>query len=161
LVVLPDDRRAPAAVRCGGRAGGWYRRGPAAVVAGVRRPAGPAAAAGLVVGGAGGGGVVGRGEPAAPGLRAGGLASRPFALVDLVDPAAPPQYQLVRLHWPAWAVLLVLGVVAIVGAWLGRRLLVAAAGVGFGAAAVVQLVQLGGSTNWLHGDGSTMSLFLG
>jgi len=94
-------------------------------------------------------------------LGLGALASWVLALVDLVDPADPTQYQLVRLHWPAWAVLLVLGVLAVAGGRLGRRGLVAAAGAGFGLAAVVQLVQLGRGTNWLHGDGSTMSLFLG
>jgi len=88
-------------------------------------------------------------------LGLGVLASGLFTLVH------PIQYRLVQLRGWGLVVLLVLGVVAVAGAWLGRRELVAAAGAGFGVAAVVQLVQPGHSTNWLRGDGSTLSLFLG
>ena|SRR5215813_11373409 len=88
-------------------------------------------------------------------LGVGVLASGLFALVDR------DQYRMVRLDGPGLVVLLVLGVLAVAGGWLGRRELVAAAGAGFAVAAVVQLVQLGRGTNWLHGDGSTLSLFLG
>lgn len=59
------------------------------------------------------------------------------------------------------AVLVVLGVLALAGGYLSRPLVVLAAGAGFGLAALVQLVQLGRSTNWLDGSGSTFSLLLG
>jgi hypothetical protein len=88
-------------------------------------------------------------------LGLGAAASALFALAD------PVQYRLVRLDGLGVVVLLVLAVVAMAGARLGRRLLVAAAGAGFLLAAVLQLVQLGTGPNWLRGDGSTMSLFLG
>lgn len=78
-----------------------------------------------------------------------------FAFVESV------QYRMVRLDGAGMAVLLVLAAVAMAGGRLGRRLLVAAAGAGFLVAAAVQLVQLGTGPNWLRGDGSTVSLFLG
>ncbi|MCI0689765.1 MAG: hypothetical protein L0Y54_21385 [Sporichthyaceae bacterium] len=70
----------------------------------------------------------------------------------------PIQFRLVRLGGLAVAVLLVIGALAVVAARLGRRGLVAAAGVGLLAAAGLQLAQLGRDTNWLGGDGSTFSL---
>ncbi|WP_372729428.1 hypothetical protein [Nocardioides sp.] len=57
-------------------------------------------------------------------------------------------------------VLVVLGLVALAGGWLSRPPVVLAAGVGFGLAALLQLVQLGRSTNWLDGSGSTFALLL-
>jgi hypothetical protein len=88
-------------------------------------------------------------------LGVGALACGVFALTDAV------QYRFVRLDGPSLPTLLVLAIVAIAGGWLGHRLLVVAAGAGFLAAAVLQLIQLGGQPNWLRGDGSTFSLFLG
>jgi hypothetical protein len=88
-------------------------------------------------------------------LGVGALACSVFALFDAV------QYRFVRLAGPGLVVLVVLAALAIAGAQLGRRVLVAVAGAGFLAAAVLQLVQLGGDPNWLRGDGSTFSLFLG
>lgn len=88
-------------------------------------------------------------------LGVGAAATSVFAFID------PIQYRLVRLHGPGLATLLALAVLAIAGALLNRRGLVAVAGAGFLAAAGLQLVQLGGATNWLRGDGSTFSLFLG
>ena len=88
-------------------------------------------------------------------LGLGAAASGVFALAD------PIQYRLVRLHGLGLVVLLALAVLALAGARLGRRALVAASGAGFLLAALVQLIQLGGGTNWLRGDGSTFSLFLG
>jgi len=38
---------------------------------------------------------------------------------------------------------------------------IAGAGAGFLVAAVLQFAQLGRASNWLQGDGSTVSLFLG
>lgn len=57
-------------------------------------------------------------------------------------------------------VLVVLGAVALAGGLLSRPPLVLAAGVGFALAALLQLAQLGRSTNWLDGSGSTFSLLL-
>jgi hypothetical protein len=68
---------------------------------------------------------------------------------------------LVRVEGAGLAVLLVLSALAVVAGRLSRRPLAAVAGAGFAAAAVLQLVQLGRDTNWLDGDGSTVSLFLG
>lgn len=53
-----------------------------------------------------------------------------------------------------------LGMVAVVGALAGQRVIIAAAGAAYGVAALVQLVQLGRSTNWLDGNASTFSLLL-
>lgn len=78
-----------------------------------------------------------------------------FALFDEV------QYRLVRLEGPGLVVLLLLGALAIVGSRLARRPVVALAGAGLLAAAVLQFAQLGRAANWLKGDGSTSSLFLG
>lgn len=55
----------------------------------------------------------------------------------------------------------VLGLVALVGAATGLRLLVFIAGLNFAFFALLQLTQLGGSPNWLGGDGTTFSLLLG
>lgn len=57
-------------------------------------------------------------------------------------------------------VLVVLGALAVVGGTTGRMPLVLVAGLGFAAAALLQMLQLGRSTNWLDGSGSTFSLLL-
>jgi hypothetical protein len=57
-------------------------------------------------------------------------------------------------------VTVVLGVLALAGTLSGRRRLLLAAGVGFGAAALITLVQTGGDTNWLGGRASTFAFFL-
>jgi hypothetical protein len=87
-----------------------------------------------------------------------GLAALACALFTL--PSAT-QYRLVRVEGAGLVALLVLGLVAVAGGRLGRPIPVVVAGAGFLAAAVLQLVQLGRGTNWLSGDGSTFSLFLG
>jgi hypothetical protein len=69
---------------------------------------------------------------------------------------------LVRIgNLAAVAVVLGFGALAVLGGWLGRRVLTVAAGAGFAVAAVVQLVQLGRDTNWFGGTGSTLSFWLG
>lgn len=88
-------------------------------------------------------------------LGIGAVASGVFSLFDDV------RYRLVRLSGAGLVVLLLLGVLAIVASLLANRRMVAAAGAGFVVAAVLQLAQLGRATNWLRGDGSTVSLFLG
>lgn len=60
----------------------------------------------------------------------------------------------------ALAVFPVLGLLAVVGALIGRRAVVAVAGAGYAAAALIQLVQLGLDTNWLDGSASTFALLL-
>ena len=54
----------------------------------------------------------------------------------------------------------VLGLVAVLGVALAKRLIVILAGAGFALAALVQLTQLGRSPNWLDGNGSTFSLLM-
>lgn len=60
----------------------------------------------------------------------------------------------------ALVVLPVLGVGAVLGVVLARRLLVILAGAGFAGAALLQLIQFGRATNWLEGNGSTFSLLM-
>lgn len=57
-------------------------------------------------------------------------------------------------------VTIVLGALALAGSVSRRRQLLLAAGVGFGAAALLTLVQTGGDTNWLGGRASTFAFFL-
>jgi len=54
----------------------------------------------------------------------------------------------------------VLGLVAVLGVAMAKRLIVILAGAGFALAALVQLTQLGRSPNWLDGNGSTFSLLM-
>ena len=86
------------------------------------------------------------------------LASLPFALFAL---RSPVPVHFVKVTGAALLVLLVLCALAAVGARTGRGVLVLAAAVGLLIAAVVQLAQTGRGTNWLGGDGSTYSVFLG
>jgi hypothetical protein len=88
-------------------------------------------------------------------LSAGAVATGGFVFAD------PIQYRLVRLTGLGLAVLLVFAGLSMAGALLGRRMLVAVAGVALLVAAALQLLQLGSGANWLGGDGSTVSLFLG
>jgi hypothetical protein len=87
-------------------------------------------------------------------LGVGAAACGLFALVE------PIQYRLVRLDGWSLVVLFVLAAVAIAAGTLRRRQLLTVAGVGFLAAAALQLAVWGGS-NPLGGDGSTVSLFAG
>jgi hypothetical protein len=71
-------------------------------------------------------------------------------------------FQLVQIGAAGLVVALVLGLLAVVGAWLDERTLMIAAGLGFLLAAAVQLVLLaGGSSGFLGGTASTSSLWLG
>lgn len=56
--------------------------------------------------------------------------------------------------------LVLVGLVALTGAFAKRIVPVYAAGILALVASVLQLVQLGHSSNWLGGNGSTMALFL-
>lgn len=91
-------------------------------------------------------------DRAAVALGACGVLSDVFAL------STSSNNNFVPVHGPALVVFPVLGAVAIVGGLTGRRALVVLAAVGYLAAAVVQLVQFGRSTNWLEGNGSTCAL---
>lgn len=88
-----------------------------------------------------------------------------LGVAGLVSPliALPPSglYGFVRVKGAAIVVVVVLSLLAIVAGRTGRRPLVALAGAGFVVAALLQLVQFGRATNWLDGDGSTVSLLLG
>lgn len=77
----------------------------------------------------------------------------------LTRESPPIDFALVR--GATLAVLASLGVVAVLGGVLRRRALVLLAGAGLALAALLQLLQLGGSTNWLDGNGSTLSLMGG
>lgn len=70
-------------------------------------------------------------------------------------------FEFVRVRGGGVVVALVLGAVAIAAGWTARPMLALVAGAGFLAAAVVQLVGWATSNNWLGGDGSTISLWLG
>lgn len=72
-----------------------------------------------------------------------------------------PDDHFVAVRGAAVVLLPVVGLVAVLGAITGRALLVVAAGAVYAVAAVLQLVQLGHATNWLNGNGSTMSLHYG
>lgn len=58
-------------------------------------------------------------------------------------------------------VLPALGAFAVIGAVMGKRLIVLLAGMAFGLAALLQVAQFGRTTNWLDGGGSTFALILG
>jgi hypothetical protein len=71
-----------------------------------------------------------------------------------------------RIRGWGLVVTLVLGLLAIAAGWLAQRLLALAAGVGFLAAAVLQVVQLGGEAGAvehgvLDGNASTFAVWLG
>lgn len=71
-----------------------------------------------------------------------------------------------RLRGPGLVVTVVLGLLAVVAGWLALRLLALASGIGFLAAAALQIVQLGGRAGHvehgvLNGNASTFALWLG
>lgn len=94
-------------------------------------------------------------DVAAVALGVGGVLAVVFAVIK-GDP-----YGMVTLGGAAALVTVVLGAAASAGGRLGRPVLIVAAGVGYLAAAALQLAQVGRDTNWLGGDGSTIALFLG
>jgi len=80
-------------------------------------------------------------------------------LAWLTRRSPPLDFALVR--GATLAVLVILGLVAVLGGVLRRRALVLLAGAALALAALVQLFQLGGSTNWLNGNPSTLSMMGG
>jgi hypothetical protein len=96
-------------------------------------------------------------ERRVPAVLALGAASLVSALFAPVRGA----YEFVNVRGPGVYVALAGGALAILAGLLGRRVPVIVAAVLFLGAAVLQLVQWGHPTNWLQGDGSTVSLWLG
>lgn len=86
-----------------------------------------------------------------------GVASLLSALFALVR----EKWEFINIRGPGLAVVLGGGALALLAGWLGRRVLVIATAGVFLAAAVLELAQWGRGTNWLQGDGSTISLWLG
>lgn len=70
-------------------------------------------------------------------------------------------WEFVKIGPAAAVVTVILGGVAVAGGRLGRSALALAAGAGFVLAALLQLAQFGRGTNWVGGNGSTFSYFLG
>lgn len=90
------------------------------------------------------------------GLSAAAAGSMVFILAPSNDAV-----RLVKVTLVAALVLLVVAVLGVLGARTGRSVLYLAAGGLALAAAVVQLVQFGRSTNWVGGNGSTAALLAG
>lgn len=72
----------------------------------------------------------------------------------------PQPFDLLFIRGASVVVLPVLGLVAIAGGLLGKNAVILAAGAAFVAASFLQLAQAGRDTNWLGGNGSTLS-FMG
>ncbi|WP_426996992.1 Rv1678 family membrane protein [Pseudarthrobacter sp. N5] len=73
----------------------------------------------------------------------------------------PAPADLIHVRGAGLIVIVALGVLAVLGGVLRRRVLVIVAGAAFVAAAVIQLLQAGQAVNWLGGDGSTLALMGG
>ncbi|XAS66717.1 hypothetical protein V3C33_14685 [Micrococcaceae bacterium Sec5.7] len=73
----------------------------------------------------------------------------------------PAPVDFIHVRGAGLIVIVALGVVAVLGGVLRRRVLVIVAGAGLVAAAVIQLLQAGQPVNWLGGDGSTLALMGG
>ncbi len=93
-------------------------------------------------------------DQAATTLGVAGVASLVFSLTTSSN------NNFVTIHGAALIVFPVLGMCAVVGGITGRRILVQLAGAAYIAAAILQLVQFGRSTNWIDGSGSTFALLL-
>lgn len=96
-------------------------------------------------------------DRAAVALGVGALACSVFAIAR----GSGGKVDFVQLRNAGLIVLLILGAIAVLGGLIGNRFVVIVAGAGFAVAGVMQLVQWGGPTNWLAGDGTTVSLFGG
>ncbi|WP_199434487.1 Rv1678 family membrane protein [Qaidamihabitans albus] len=85
------------------------------------------------------------------------LLSTVFAL----SPGGHLPYDFLQLRGAGLVVVTAIGILAVAGGLLRSRIVVLIAGAAFLGAAVVQLLQAGRDTNWLEGNGSTLSLLLG
>ncbi|MFQ4149563.1 hypothetical protein AAGW05_12840 [Arthrobacter sp. LAPM80] len=72
----------------------------------------------------------------------------------------PAPVDLIHVRGAGLIVIVAMGVLAVLGGMLRRRVLVIVAGAGLALAAVIQLLQTGQPVNWLGGDGSTLA-FMG
>lgn len=93
-------------------------------------------------------------DQAATTLGVAGVASLVFSLSTSSNNSFVPMQGAALIVFP------VLGICAVVGGFTGRRILVRLAGAAYIAAAILQLVQFGRSTNWIDGSGSTFALLL-
>lgn len=90
-----------------------------------------------------------------------GLSAAGAAATLLYFAPSSDAVRFVEVSLPVVAVLLVLALVGLLGARTGRSVLFLLAG-GIGLiASILQLVQFGGSTNWLGGNGSTAAFLAG
>jgi len=90
-----------------------------------------------------------------------GLSAAGAAATLLFFAPSSDAIQFVKVSLPVVAVLLFLALVGLLGARLGRSVLFLLAG-GIGLiASILQLVQFGGSTNWLGGNGSSAAFLAG
>jgi hypothetical protein len=71
------------------------------------------------------------------------------------------EFRFIAVSGPAIAVAAVLGALAVAAGVSGIRVLALIAGLGFAAAAVLQLVATANGDDWLGADLSTMSFWLG
>jgi hypothetical protein len=76
-------------------------------------------------------------------------------------PLSGDPWELTKVGPVAAAITVILGGVAVTGGRLGRSELILVAGAGYLLAALLQLAQAGRGANWVGGDGSTFSYFLG
>jgi hypothetical protein len=90
------------------------------------------------------------------GIGVGAIASSVFRLVN-----GREHVQFVHFGTGGVIVLLVLGVAAVASALLRSAVIVTVIGILFLAVAVIQLVQLSGTTNWFDGSATFFSLTLG
>lgn len=70
-------------------------------------------------------------------------------------------FRFMALEGRSIAVAIVLGALAVTAGATGSRVLALLSGLGFGAAAVVQLVEIATRSDWLGADLSAMSLWIG
>lgn len=89
-----------------------------------------------------------------------GIATLLSCVFALTTGGAAP-VDIANIRGPAVLVIAVAGLAAVVGAVIRRPPLVWGAGAALMAAAVLQLLQLGGGANWLGGNGSAVSLMGG
>jgi len=83
-----------------------------------------------------------------------------LGVAGVVSPLYAVATSFARIQGAALAVIPALGICAIVGGLLSRWVVVVAAGAVFAALAVLQLAQLGRTSNWLDGDASTFAILL-
>lgn len=76
-------------------------------------------------------------------------------------PLSGDPWEFTKIGPAAAGITVILGGVAVAGGRLGRPELTIVAGAGHLLAALLQLAQAGRDTNWVGGDGSTFSYFLG